>query len=90
MALHKQIIQEDGVPTTYHRIEYITMTTNKQNSIAVFSYVDAASRTKEKTDIMAPYTKSVTYETDYDPNMDIESAYQYLKSLPEFENAEDI
>lgn len=90
MALLKEIIQDDGVPTTYHRIEYITITTNKQNSIAVFSYVNSESRIKEKTDIMAPYTKAVTYETEYDPNMDIESAYQYLKTLSEFENATDV
>ena len=90
MALFKSIKQDDGVTTNYHRILYITITTNRQNSIAVLSYVDSDSRSGEKTDIMAqPYQKAITYETSYDPNMTIEDAYGYLKTLPAFEGAID-
>lgn len=90
MALFKSIKQDDGVTTNYHRILYITITTNRQNSIAVLSYVDSDSRNGEKTDIMAqPYQKAITYETVYDPNMTIEDAYGYLKTLPSFEGAID-
>lgn len=91
MALFKAIRQDDGVTTNYHRILYITMTTNRQNSIAVLSYVDEASRESEKDLTLAqPYQKAVTYETTYDPAMTIESAYGYLKTLPRFEGATDI
>lgn len=91
MALYKAIKQNDGVTTNYHRILYVQITTNRQNSIAVLSYVDDTSRDAEKGNVMSqPYQKAVTYETAYDPNMTIEAAYGYLKTLPLFEGATDI
>lgn len=91
MALYKPIKQADGVITNYHRVLFCQITTNRQNSIAVLSYIDNVSRKDELSDIIAqPYSKSITYETDYDPTMTIEKAYEYLKTLPQFEGAEDI
>lgn len=91
MALKKDITQSDGVVTNYHRILYINVTVNRQNSIAVLSYVNNESRNNEKDSIMAqPYQKAVTYETAYDPNMTIENAYAFLKTLPEFEGSIDV
>lgn len=91
MALFKEIRQDDGVRTFYHRILYVMTTTNFRNSIAVVSYVDAEAREAEmQHSIAQPYKKAVTYETAYNPNMTIETAYDYLKSLPEFEGATDI
>lgn len=91
MALFKAIKQNDGVTTSYHRILYVHITTNRQNSIAVLSYVDDMSRDAEKdSSISQPYQKAITYETAYDPNMTIEAAYDYLKTLPLFEGATDI
>ena len=91
MALYKEIVQDDGVVTCYHRILYLQITTNRQNSIGVISYVDNNSRDKEKSETIAqPYVKAITYETDYDPKMSVETAYEYLKSLPEFKGAKDV
>ena len=91
MALRKTIRQDDGVTTSYHRILFCQITTNRQNSIAVLSYVDDTARENEKDGtIVQPYEKSITYETSYDPTMTIENAYKYLKSLPEFEGAIDV
>lgn len=91
MALFKEIKQDDGVTTKYHRILYITVTTNRQNSIAVLSYVDDESRSNEKDHVMSqPYKQAITYETAYDPSMTVETAYDFLKTLPEFEGATDI
>lgn len=91
MALKKSIRQRDGVTTSYHRIMFLQQTVNRQNSIAVLSYVDEEARKAEKDNIIEqPYKISVTYETDYDENMTVESAYEYLKTLSEFEGAEDV
>lgn len=91
MALNKAIIQEDGVTCSYHRVQFCQITTNQQNSIVVLSYVDAAARENEKNGtIQEPYRKSITYETTYDNTMNIDNAYAYLKTLPEFEGATDI
>jgi hypothetical protein len=91
MALYKEILQDDGVTTKYHRILFVQTTVNRQNSIAVLSYVDDTSRENEKEAVIAqPYVKSVTYEATYDEAMTISSAYEYLKTLPEFEGATNI
>ena len=91
MALLKEIKQSDGVTTKYHRILFITSTINRQNSIAVLSYVDNESREGEKDNTLAqPYVKSVTYETDYTENMTVEKAYDFLKTLEVFEGAIDV
>lgn len=90
MALHKDIKQSDGVTTSYHRILYLMQTINRQTSIAVVSYVDSESRENEKESILSqPYQKAITYETPYDEEMTIAKAYSYLKSLPQFDGAED-
>ena len=91
LALYKEIKQDDGVTTKYHRILFITKTVNRQNSIAVVSYVDEEARSSEQNSIITqPYQKSITYETDYDENMTVMSAYDYLKTLSVFEGAGDI
>lgn len=91
MALYKPIKQDDGVITNYHRILYLHTTTNCQNSIAVLSYVDDISREDEKSNItLQPYQRAVTYETTYDPMMNISTAYEWLKTLPQFEGAENV
>lgn len=91
MALQKEIRQSDGVTTNYHRILFITITPNRQNSIAVLSYVDDEARESEKENVISqPYQKSVTYETAYNPNMTVETAYEHLKTLPAFEGAIDV
>lgn len=90
MALKKEIRQEDGVITNYHRIFFIQCATNHHNSIAVMSYVDNESRKEEQLNQLSPYRKTITYETAYDPSMDIEKAYEYLKTLPIFEGSENI
>ena len=91
MALYKSIRQDDGVTTDYHRILFVMQTVNRQTSIAVLSYVDNQAREDEKGNVVAqPYQKSVTYETAYSPSMTIELAYEYLKTLPQFEGATDI
>lgn len=90
MGLYKPIEQEDGVVTNYHRILFLTQTVKRQNSIAVMSYVSKEAREKEQAGDYNPYKRSITYETDYDETMTIKSAYEYLKTLPEFEGAEDV
>lgn len=91
MALQKEIRQEDGVVTKYHRVSFVVLATNKRNSIAVLSYVDEIARDEEKaSSFMQPYRKSITYEIPYDSTMTVEKAYEYLKTLPQYEGSIDI
>lgn len=90
MAIRKDIIQSDGVVTSYHRILFVQTTVNRQTSIAVISYIsdEAREMEKESTEVQ-PYCRSITYETEYSESMTIEDAYNYLKTLTPFEGAED-
>ena len=89
MALKKDITQENGVTTSYHRILLIQSVINSNTSIAVLSYVSQESREAENSET-PPYKVSATYSSEYIENMTVEDAYNYLKTLPEFEGAEDI
>lgn len=91
MALYKEVPQENGIILTYHRILYLMQTVNERTAIAVKSYIDDNFREQEKEAIITqPYSVAVTYETDYIENMTVEKAYEYLKTLPQFEGATDI
>lgn len=85
MALKKSIRQENGVTTEYHRILFLQQMVNSHTSIAVVSHID-----EELRFIPGSYQQAITYETDYDENMTIKLAYEYLKTLPEFEGALDV
>ena len=89
MVLKKEVRQDNGVVTNYHRILYITSMINSHVSIAVLSYIGEPGRSMENSEV-EPYKVAVTYEKEYEENMTIEDAYEYLKTLPEFEGAEDI
>ena len=59
MALYKELMQDDGVVTCYHRILYHQTTPNRQTSIAVLSYVNEKAREAEKRQ----YNGSAVYES---------------------------
>ncbi len=89
MALKKAIRLEDGVTVSYHRVSYIHNTINRQTSIAVMSYVDKQAR-EDELEGKSPYRQSKTFEVEYDENITPSKAYDVLKSLPDFEGAEDV
>lgn len=90
MALLKPIQQPDGVVTNYHRILYFKSTINMQSSIVVLSYLHEVARESEREASFSPYVKSKTYEMPWSPDLDVASAYAYLKTLPDFKGANDI
>lgn len=91
MALSKNITQEDGVVTSYHRIQSVIINTNSHNSIIVISCINSSTREKEKEGLNpTPYQKAITYETNYSPNMSVEAAYDFLKTLDAYKDAVDI
>ena len=102
MAIKKQVTADNGIVTEYHRIGMIKIDVNQQNTILVHSYLSADGRQIEK-DYAAglynhleagmmkfPYVDSRYISFDYDENMTVKAAYNYLKTLPLFEGAEDV
>lgn len=102
MALSKEIIGSNGVLISYHRIVKMDIWVNFKNHIEVASYINSDGRAKEKIldeaqekgedvkDVAKPYIIASFYTAPYDESMSIIDAYNYLKTLPEFEGAEDI
>lgn len=75
----------------YHRILYVSNTVNSHCSISVISLISEKIRKKQLAgEIQQPYQKIVTYETEKFSDLSIKEAYEYLKTLPEFEGAEDV
>ena len=102
MAIKKQITLSNGVVTEYHRIAMLKIDTNQQNTILIHSYLSEDGRQIEK-DYAAgkydnverglmkfPYVDARYLNRDYDGEMTIVKAYEWLKTLPEFEGAEDV
>lgn len=102
MAIKKRITADNGVVTEYHRIAMIKIDTNQQNTILVHSYISEDGRQIEKDyaegkyrdmdeEFMKwPYVDAVYINCEYDGYMTISKAYEYLKTLPNYEGAEDI
>lgn len=102
MAIKKQITADNGVVTEYHRIAMVKIDTNQQNTILVHSYLSEAGRQIEKDysegkyrdmdeEFMKwPYVDAEYLNCNYDGEMTISKAYEYLKTLPKYEGSEDI
>ena len=102
MAIKKIVTAPNGIVTEYHRIAMVKIDTNQQNTLLVHSYLSEAGRQVEK-DYAAglydnleegmmnwPYVDSQYLNCNYDGEMTIVKAYEYLKTLPEYEGAIDI
>lgn len=102
MAIKKSVTAPNGIVTEYHRIAMVKIDTNQQNTILVHSYLSDAGRQVEK-DYAAglyndleegmmnwPYVDAQYLDCDYDGEMTVAKAYEYLKTLPEYEGATDI
>lgn len=101
MAIKKQITADNGIVTEYHRVALLSIDVNNQNTILVHSYLSDNGRQIEKDyaaglykDVEAgmmkfPYVNATYIHVPYDGTMDIEAAYGYLKTLPQFEGAID-
>lgn len=98
MALSKSVTLPNGITLEYHRVAMIKNEINQQTTILVQSYLNAEGRQYEKDyangliegEPTFPYVDARYYNIEYDPEMTIIRAYEWIKNnLPEFEGAED-
>lgn len=98
MALKKDIIMPNGLTLGYHRIALVTIDVNNSITILRYSYLNEEARNYEKAysrgeiegEPLFPYYEYEYMSLDYNENMSVKKAYEYLKTLPMFEGAEDI
>ena len=89
MALIKDITLESGITVNYHRIVSVNNITNYASVIEIASYTSSAKREEEKTALKNNEPMNVFIHTQYlkiayDKSLDVDEAYAYLKTLPEF------
>lgn len=95
MAILKKIELDNGVVTNYHRIVSINNITNHSSIIEVASYTNEDKRLEEKEAIengtpMNVFIETNYLSTDYDKNLNVDNAYDYLKTTEMFEDAKDV
>lgn len=99
MALKKKLRMKNGIELSYHRIASMHFETNQRIEIVIHSYLDEKARKYEKDflegllheDESYPYIFYETYEMEYDEEMTIKKAYQWLKENdPNMVGVEDI
>lgn len=98
MALKKAIELDNGVVVNYHRISNISTLVNKMIMITIVSYVNSDKRDEETAekppeesylhDVNNVIT-TMSEEKEYEEGFDVVKAYEYLKSLDKFKDAED-
>lgn len=97
MALKKDKVLKNGIVLTYHRVVSVNSITNMNSTIEVGSYLNKDEREKEREwyasspkERLNVYISTTYYPTAYDKNLNVDSAYEYLKTLEDFADAEDV
>lgn len=94
MALIKEIELENGVKVNYHRIVSVNNVTNHASIIEIASYTSKEKREQEKEafekgEFIDAFKETKFIEKEYEEDLNVVSAYEYLKTLPEFSGCTD-
>ena len=95
MAISKSLETGGGVPLEYHRIANVSSQVNEATFVTVVSYTSQEKRAEEK-DALAEgaefdvFMETTLVELPYSDGMTVSEAYSLVKSLPEFEGAQDV
>ena len=92
MALYKEIVQKNGVSTTYHRITKITLIPKGNAEVYISSYITQEARDQGKSAVI---TRNYVFGYDkwgygYENNWGIGAFYILLKLMPEYASAVDV
>ena len=97
MALKKDIVLDNGIVLNYHRVVSVNNITNQTSIIEVASYINEEQRNKEKEwyetnsqGDMNVFIETKYYSKGYDKELNVDNAYEYLKTLEDFIESEDI
>ena len=93
----KNKVLDNGITLTYHRVVSVNSIVNVQSMIEVGSYLNKEEREKEREwyesspkDRLNVYISTKYYPIEYSKDLNVDNAYEYLKTLDDFADAEDI
>ena len=94
MALIKSITLDNGITVNYHRVVSVNNITNQASIIEIGSYTSSEKRQEEKSALennqpINIFIHSEYLNVPYNSNLNVNSAYAYLKGHKKFENSED-
>ena len=94
MAIINNIELENGVTVSYHRVVSVNNVTNVSSIIEVGSYTNKAKRKEEKQAIenaqpMNVFIHSEYISIPYNSQLNVDSAYDYLKTTDEYSGGTD-
>ncbi len=94
MAIIKNITLDSGVMVNYHRVVSVNNVTNHASIIEVASYPNKAKRLEEKNALanreeMNVFIDTHYIEIPYDEDLNVNSAYEYLKTTETYSNGTD-
>ena len=100
MGLYKQIVLDSGVILNYHRIVSVNNITNISSIVEIASYTSKEKRQEEKEILeynqnnvdkkdMNIFIHSMYLNKEYEKELNVDSAYNYIKTLEMFENSVD-
>ena len=94
MALIKEIELNNGIKVNYHRIVSVNNVTNHASIIEIASYTSKEKREQEKEafekgKFIDAFKETKFIEKEYEQDLHVVSAYEYLKTLPEFSGCTD-
>lgn len=94
MAILKEIELPNGITVNYHRVVSVNNITNHSSIIEIASYTNKAKREEEKSALLNGNDMNIFIENEYveipyDENLNVVSAYEYLKSTEKYIGCED-
>ena len=95
MALSKNIELNNGITLNYHRVVSVNNITNQTSIIEIASYTSKEKRDEEKSALENNQPMNIFINTEYmninyDKNLNVDNAYNYLKTLEKFSNSTDV
>ena len=95
MALSKNIELNNGITVNYHRVVSVNNITNQTSIIEIASYTSKEKRDEEKSALENNQPMNIFINTEYmninyNKNLNVDNAYNYLKTLEKFSNSTDV
>lgn len=95
MAILKKITLDNGIITNYHRVVSVNNITNITSIIEIASYTTQEKREQEKNAIennqkMNVFVDSEYINIPYNPELNVNSAYDYLKQTEKYSRSKDV
>lgn len=95
MGLQKEIILDSGITVNYHRIVSVNNIVNHASIIETASYTNQEKRIEEINKKVSHAPINIFIDTEYinipyNKELNVDTAYEYLKTTEKYKNSTDV